>query len=337
MTSFDKPPLEPAEQLQLLETRGLQITDRDRALRLLEVTSLFRLTPYMRPFQFRDDAEHRFRPGARLADVVSVYSFDAELRHAVMVAIERIEVALRAGISNSMAPRHGAHWYMERSHFASQFDHARMLADREALMRKEREQFEREVAQIRRSHVAEALKTRRIDNRMRDNYFRFYGARYREPPLPPSWAAMEELSLGSISHLYQGLARDSDRKVIAKRFDVNQRVLGSWLHTLTFIRNICAHHARLWNRELSVPPRWDDSIPTPDGRRRRQVPRRLFTVVSMLVYMTHRISPDIGWGDKLEALVLANHVIPRPPMGFPDNWQHQLQALLARAAGSQGG
>lgn len=112
MTSFDRPPLEPAEQLQLLEARGLQISDRDRALRLLEVTSLFRLTPYMRPFQFREDAERRFRPGARLADVVSVYSLDAELRHAVMVAIERIEVALRACISNSMAPRHGAHWYI---------------------------------------------------------------------------------------------------------------------------------------------------------------------------------------------------------------------------------
>lgn len=101
MTDFSKPSLTPA----LLKKRGLAVNDPERAQRLLEVNTLFRLSPYMRPFQDPGDAEHRFLPGSCLADIVSIYRFDGELRQLMMVAIERIEVAIRAGISNIMAPR----------------------------------------------------------------------------------------------------------------------------------------------------------------------------------------------------------------------------------------
>lgn len=327
MTRFTKPPLTPAQQLSLLEARGLIINDRDRARRLLEVTTLFRLSPYMRPFQHLDDHEHRFKTGAKLAEIVNVYRFDSDLRQLLMVAIERVEVAVRACISNVMAPRYGTHWYMERTNFRKHYDHARMLAELESLLHKERRQFERDVEQIKRSRASEQVKRQRIDRRMRDNYPRFYAVCYSEPPLPPSWAAMEELSLGSISHLFQGLAHDRDRKAIAERFEVPQKVLGSWLHTLTFIRNICAHHARLWNRELSVPPRWDDAIPTPDGRPGRNVPRRLFTVVMMLTYLTRQISPDTRWPARIQQLLDEYPDIPHKPMGFPNDWQARLEQL----------
>jgi len=327
MTCFTKPPLTPVQQLGLLEERGLMVNDRERAKRLLEVTTLFRLSPYMRPFQYLDDRQHRFKAGVKLAEIVNVYRFDSDLRQLLMVAIERVEVAVRACISNAMAPRYGTHWYMERANFRKYYDHARMLAELESLLHKERRQFERDVEQIKRSRVSDDVKRQRIDRRMRDNYSRFYAVCYSEPPLPPSWAAMEELSLGSISHLFQGLAHDRDRKAIAVRFQVHQKVLGSWLHTLTFIRNICAHHARLWNRELSVPPRWDDAIPTPDGRLGRNVPRRLFTVIMMLTYLTRQISPDTRWPARLQALLDEYPDIPRTPMGFPDDWPTRLEDL----------
>lgn len=330
MTRFTKPALTTHEQLALLLERGLRISDTERALRLLEVTSLFRLSPYMRPFQYSTDTDHYFKPGTQLSKIVRIYRFDSDLRQTLMIALERVEVAVRACISNHMAPAYGAHWYLDRSLFGYSYRYDRMISDIENTLSSERSKFQRELKQILTSRVPGDVKDRRIDSRKRDNYPRFYAETYSDPCLPPSWATMEEMSLGAISHLYQGLAKDKDRKAIAARFDVPQKVLGSWLHTLTFVRNICAHHARLWNRELGIPPRWDDRIPTPDGKPGRDVPRRLFTVIAMLVYLTTRISPDTRWPSRLHDLLGGYADIPRHPMGFSDDWQQRLEALQVR-------
>ncbi|MEC9483086.1 MAG: Abi family protein [Halomonas sp.] len=334
MTGFTKPALTTHEQLTLLLERGLHISDTERALRLLEVTSLFRLSPYMRPFQYSTDADHHFKPDTQLAEIVRIYNFDSDLRQTLMIALERVEVAVRACISNHMAPTYGSHWYLDRSLFSYSYRYGRMISDIENTLASERSKFQREQKQILTSRVPDDVKDRRIDSRKRDNYPRFYAETYSDPCLPPSWAIMEEMSLGAISHLYQGLAKDKDRKAIAVRFDVPQKVLGSWLHTLTFVRNICAHHARLWNRELGIPPRWDDRIPTPDGKPGRDVPRRLFTVIAMLIYLTTRISPDTRWPGRLHALMGEYADIPRHPMGFPDDWQQRLETL--KLTGDQG-
>lgn len=325
MTRFRKAPLTPQQQLDHLRERGLDVRDPARALRLLEVTSYFRLIPYMRPFQVHGDTGRVFEEGARLNQIVAFYEFDSRLRQLVMVGIERIEVAARAAIDNHMAPAHGAHWYMDSSCFKDWYDQHRLLADLTAQLDREREKFRRERQRIESSQAPEDVKQERIEGRKRDNYPRFYAETYTDPPLPPSWAMVEEQSLGGISHLFVGLARDKDRKAIARRFNIHGPVLGSWLHTLTFIRNICAHHARLWNRELAIPPRWDRNLDFPDGAGPNRVPRRLYTVIAMLVYLTAQVSPNTGWLDSLNELLESNPDIPRNPMGFPEGWRVQLR------------
>ena len=62
----------------------------------------------------------------------------------------------------------------------------------------------------------------------------------------------ELLTIGELSHLYRGLRRTADKKRIAQFFDLHPTVFTSWLHTLTYIRNLCAHHNRLWNRDLAI-------------------------------------------------------------------------------------
>ncbi|WP_349293800.1 Abi family protein [Marinobacter sp. M3C] len=47
-----------------------------------------------------------------------------------------------------------------------------------------------------------------------------YGLTYSAPELMPGWAALEELTMGALSHLYAGLAKDADRKAIARRMDL---------------------------------------------------------------------------------------------------------------------
>jgi len=322
---FSKPALAPQEQLDRLIENGLRVRDGNRALRLLEVTSYFRLIPYMRPFQRMTAEGRRFQYGVGLDQIYSLYQFDSSLRQLAMAALERVEVAVRAAISNHMAPTYGTHWYLARERFNDRYKHDGLLNSLHTQLEKERRKFSRERRQIENSSASPERQARHIDHRKRDNYVRFYAETYTDPPLPPSWAMAEELSLGGISHLYSGLARDRDRKKIARCFQVPQRVLGSWLHTLTFIRNICAHHARLWNRELAVPPRWDRSLPEPDGNSGPHPPRRFITIAAILVYLSWKVSPDTGWLENLEALMEEYPEIPRDPMGFSEDWPARLR------------
>lgn len=328
MRAFTKPPLDELGQLELLESRGLQIQDRTRARRLLGVATLFRLTPYMRPFQDAADPEHAFRPGTRLTQIIDIYRFDSLLRQQVMGALERVEVAVRAALSNHMATQYGAHWYTDSGCFNRKYDHSRLVAEMSNLMQVERQKFEHERALIERSRVPDHVKQLRVENRKRDNYMRYYAETYNDPAFPPSWAMVEELSLGAISHLYKGLGRDRDRKAIAERFGLPQHVLQSWLHTLTFIRNICAHHARLWNRELAVSPGWPDVLAAYGQGANR---RRFFTLSMMLVYLLEHIGPDAGWLSKLRHLLADYPQIPMRAMGMPDDWEQRLDAIKQQA------
>ncbi len=325
MTEFTKPALSVEQQIQLLIDRGLIIRDRERVARYLEVVSFFRLSAYMRPFQ-ESDASHRFKEETCFQQIVELYAFDRELRLIVMDATERFEVAMRSAIGNHMGPIHGAHWYLDERLFRVDFEHKRLLKESEDKISKERLALTRDIRNIEKSCASEAEKQERICGRQRENYLRFYPSQYDYPRLLPNWAMLEELSLGSISHMFKGLAKDSDRKKIAKRFDTPHLVLSSWLHTLTFVRNCCAHHVRLWNRELSVPPkllknqRWNaipERLPALDIQPRR----RIFIILLILDHLMTQVSPDSKWLDRLCDLLHKYPGVSKDFMGFPSNWE----------------
>ena len=326
MTDFTKPALTIDEQIQLLIKRNLTIRNQDKAARYLEVISFFRLSAYMRPFQIKGDINHSFRPGTEFRQIVDLYAFDRELRLMVMDATERVEVAARSTICNHMGPKYGAHWYLDRELFRRDYDHSRLIRDLEEKRNNEQRALSRDIRRIESSHLDEAQKQSRIESRQNENYLRFYSCQYDRPELPPGWAVVEELSIGALSHLYKGMARDNDKKVIARRFGLSHQVLESWLHTLTFIRNCCAHHSRLWNRELSISPKlpkkggWpdiDDSMPST-----QILPtRRVFVIILMLDCLLKQVSPDSLWLNRFHEFLGRYPDTKLYMMGFPENWK----------------
>ncbi|AUM67784.1 Abi family protein [Pseudomonas fluorescens] len=329
MRPFDKPALSVEQQLELLKQRGLHITNDDRAMRFLEVVTLFRLSPYMRSFQ-EPGPEHTFKPGSTLKAIVDIYRFDGSLRRVTMDAIERVEVAIRATISNHMCPKYGPDWIADASIFSPSYSHPDLLRPLREQLNKERSKLRRDIDRIKKGRRDDELQHQRIENRMRDNYFRYYGATYASPELPPAWAVLEELSLGTVSTLFNAIGKSADKKAIATRFNLPFEVLASWLHTLTFIRNCCAHHSRLWNRELSIrpslPKEW--AIPTAPADR-PQPKQRLYVVLTMLAYLTDLISPDSQWKLRLAEIVDQQEVDYLRLMGFPNDWKGQQQWCLA--------
>jgi len=335
MTSFTKPAVTVGQQLAILEQRGLSVRQPERAKCFLEVVSFFRLSIYMRPFQVPGNDDHLFKSGIEFKQIVDLYAFDRELRLLIIDAIERVEVAVRASLNNHMSCKYqsdtahsGSHWYLNRHLFKRDYDHQRLIGDLKEKQTKEASQLRRDIDKINSSHATAEIKRQRIAQRAKENYARFYQKNYHTPVLMPGWAMTEELTMGSLSHIYQGLIKDADRKAIARRFDTPHEVLASWLHTLNFVRNCCAHHSRLWNRELSVQPKiprgelW--KLPERLTGSQIQPQRRIYVVLLLLAHLMRQVSPDSQWHNRVKELIASHSAIPLFPMGFPEDWQSHI-------------
>jgi abortive infection bacteriophage resistance protein len=111
---YSKPPKDIPEQLVILEERGLVIGDIGVALHKLEHIGYFRLTGYCKYFQSENNV---FHTGTTFDMVLDTYVFDRKLRLLTIDAIEKIEVSLKANISNYMSLQGGCFWYLEQGLF----------------------------------------------------------------------------------------------------------------------------------------------------------------------------------------------------------------------------
>ena len=120
---YTKKALSIDEQLSLLKSRKLIVNDPDRVCRYLRFIGYFRLSKYFAIFQKSFDPNPQFKPDTTFDDILDVYIFDRKLRLLIMDAIERIEVAVRATISNTMSVHSGGHWYLDRKHFRESYNY----------------------------------------------------------------------------------------------------------------------------------------------------------------------------------------------------------------------
>lgn len=322
MRRFSKPAIDVPAQLELLKRRGLTIQDEARAELFLRSVSFFRLSPYMRPFQQPEDINHCFRTGIQFRQLTRLYDFDRRLRLLTIDALERVEIASRAVISNHMGPTHGSHWYINPLMFHQAFDHQRLLTTLSIKQSAAIRDFQRECERIDRSRADAQRKSLLKRQKAKESYARHYPTTYAHPALMPGWAMLEELTLGDLSHLYKGLAKDMDKKAIARRLGLAAPLMQSWLHTLTTIRNICAHHSRMWNRELGIRPELPKKaiFPWPTHLVQPGPHARIFSVLCILNHLMHQVSPHTRWGERLYHLLREFPDVSLQAMGFPRDW-----------------
>ncbi len=297
MTLFDKLALDVPAQLKQWRGRGLIVVDESRAQHYLAVVGYYRLSAYSLPFQL-GNPEHHFITDTSFDDILDLYAFDRELRLLVLDAIERIEVSMRSGIGNYMATKYGAHWYLNESHFVSSYDHKALLADIELHCKRKKELF-----------------------------VKHYAVKYSSPRLPPSWVVMELLTFGQLSMIYDRMANASDQKAIARLFGTQAELLRSWLQTLSYMRNVCAHHSRLWNRELGNAPKVPKKSPSSwikwpievsDDNIRPHV--RLYLVLVVIEFLLQSINPESSWHQRLFELMRKYNRVSKAHMGMPEEW-----------------
>jgi abortive infection bacteriophage resistance protein len=286
---FGKPATTYAEQVALLQQRGMVIDDPGEAEFYLQHLNYYRLGAYWLPFE-ADHATHRFRTGTRIADVLNLYIFDRELRLLVLDAIERVEVSVRSQWAYQLAQRHGPHAHLDPA-----------LAYRRRLWEQNLTRLTDEV------------------NRSDEAFIRHLVETYTEA-LPPVWAVCEVMSLGQLSRWYNSLKPMATRRAIADVYALDEKVLQSWLHHLTHVRNTCAHHSRLWNREFTITALLPRTKPAGLAVQLNDGSRRLYNTLVLLLHCMDLVAPHHHWRRRLAALLSA-HRIDVSEMGFPIGWE----------------
>ncbi|MFA6010342.1 MAG: Abi family protein [Desulfobacteraceae bacterium] len=291
---YNKPPLSTDQHIELLQKRALIINDIERAKRYLRYIGYYRLSAYFIPYQHVKD---EFNPGVTFDDVLALYIFDRKLRNHVMDAVERVEVAIRAVISNYMSQMFGSRWFLDPAHFQENKNHTDFI-----------------------DVVNSAL------NQNKSNTFiKHYFEKYEKNSMPPCWMIMETLTLGSISKSFSGL-RAKYKRAICKDLGLEYKVFEEFLRSLTVTRNKCAHHARFWNAKATHMPK-EKTI-----EEVLNIPSRstTFTQLSIIQFFICQITSNSSWASRLDHLIknetpqkYINMCIDK--MGFPDNWQtHKL-------------
>ncbi|HCH26351.1 MULTISPECIES: Abi family protein [Psychrobacter] len=229
LVTYSKPPITFAQQITRLEKKGMFFEDKEAAEAKLASISYYRLSGYWYPFRIRNNQNvvtSQFRGGTNFNKVVSLYQFDRKLRSLVFDAIEYFEVAVRTQFTYQLGHSYGAFAHVNRHNFHPKFKHYKWV-----------KKLKSEV------------------KRSTDDFIRHYENKYNDFPIVPIWMLTEVMSLGSLSHGYEGLKNNNrEKKHIARYFNLHYKKLENWLHVLTYIRNICAHHSRLWNRALAIKP-----------------------------------------------------------------------------------
>ncbi len=290
---YNKSPLSINKQLNKLVDKGLQINNTAQARKKLKNVNYYRLSSYFVPFY--KIRSKKFKAHTIFEDILDLYEFDNELRKLVFSCIQTLEIAVRSRIINNYSCNFNAHWFENLKRFKS-FD-AYSNFQKSALK------------------VVE-------ENRSKEKFIGHYLNKYDDPILPSNWMVIEMLTLGQTSRLYKSLKDDRTKKSIAKDFGITEVVLESWLHNLNYIRNITAHHYRLWNRDLRITPKNPRRVRFQFLNVRTGFSHhKLYFSLSVMIYMINCV--DANNQSKIELINYIDSLSSfyRNGMGFPTSYK----------------
>ena len=289
-----KPAKTYAEQLDILKGRGLYIENDSEAIISLSQLNYYRLRGYY--IHLQDKTSNMFHPGVSFSHIVSLHTFDSELRLILLRLLFDLEIVARTAIAYEIGNAWGPMGYMEEANYGG-CDH---------------DQFEKLIESINSDIGRSKEKFIRTHNEK-------YGGNF------PIWVAVEVMSFGDLSKLY-GLLPPSHRANIANSFDyIDEKLLSNWIYASSILRNACAHNGRIYGRTFSVPVTIEKEmkkhIVELTGPSFSIYPNSLFAYLLTL----QRIARPATWNcflDQLIALFSRYEGIIEPfRLGFPKQWK----------------
>lgn len=275
------------------------IDDAVAAEQYLTHINYYRLSAYYRPFCVSKD---KFADNATFGKIRALYEFDSDLRALVSDALMSIEISIRTNVAYHIAHQYGPFGHEDPTKFWPRFvnpviteakpnpySHASLIKDLRS-------------------------QTQRSDH---ETFVKHFAGKYSEYPKLPVWTAVEIMSFGTLSKMYGGLML-KDKIAIANKYQMDALILESWLRTLNYIRNICAHHSRLWNKELA------NSAALPPGADWHALPKRVALVLYILNALAKKapLFDVADWRQRVEELMLRDCGVDafHNSMGLKNGW-----------------
>lgn len=325
--TYQKPWKSLQDQISLLTARGMEITDDQRAQEYLDRIGYYRLSGYWFAFRQRTGevvllqngkkpkhvkvqtlALDDFKVGTKFKDVIDLYIFDKKLRLLALDALERIEVSFRVDISHTLGQK-DTFAYLNPQCFHKDFGGK---VD--------------QTKGISRQH--DWINTQaRLINRSKEEFIKHHKEKYGLPLA--IWIACEVWDFGALSTLYAGM-QENDQDTIANKYGVsNGRTFATWIRSLNYLRNVCAHHCRLWNRNMVEQPKLPLSTELPwitTFEQNDHARARCFLSLCMTLHLIKAINPNSSWPDRVKQHLksfpdISRHNLNLAGMGAPKNWE----------------
>lgn len=286
------------EQIEQLIDRGLIISNEELAKQYLINVGYYRLSGYWWSMQ-SDTENHIFKPKSTFVNVLSIYNFDRELRLLLFDIIERIEISMRTKMVYHLSHEISPWWFEDSSIFKRSDNYYSNL-----------ESIDREL-----SYTKEIF--------IKEHYAKYFTDIRR----PPAWKTLNVISFGTLSKLYGNLNDNiaSKDKISVEFGTVNKKYLPSWLQSISQIRNICAHHGRIWNKNLPGRPRllktppfkWISNVPTIEER------HKLYIHICCMKYLIDRIDDSNHLKSRISGLFQKYPNIDQNALGFKKEWESE--------------
>lgn len=290
-TPFTEPYKNVHDLVQLLIARGLNITDRQKAERYLSTIGYYRLSAYMIPLMRTPKSAKLFKSGVSFRQAMMLYRFDKKLRMLIFNEIEKVEVAIRATIVNTICELTGDKFWMTNPvHFAD----ASKFANTLSLISKE----------VRRSH---------------EEFITDFRTNHTDP-YPPVWMLAEILPFGYITNIFCNLKDKKLKKKVSQQFGLQVPPFESWMTKLYLTRNDCAHHARVWNKRNTINPTIPNRMTRPWITLSTD-PLKVYHDICIIKYLLDVVSPNNDMLAKLRWLFVDFPEIDLAAMGFPKGWE----------------
>ena len=292
--SYTRPWMRFPDQLAQLQVRGMDIGNEPAALSYLERIGYYRLSAYWYPFrvwEMQQDAAgspithvrtDQFMEGTHFVDAVNLYLFDKKLRLIVLDALERIEVALRVDIAYLLGERNTfAHLVAGELHpgFAG-----KPQKDGKTV------------------HQAWCERHAQLVARSKEDFVKHYHSKHG--PDLPIWVAIEIWDFGTMSQLFAMMKVQDQQRIAAKYGVADWKVFQSWLRSLSYLRNLVAHHSRVWNRNVVEQPKLPTAgaIAWCDGFAGKQdLLAKPFLLLAICRHLVLGICPNTQWHLRLKA------------------------------------
>lgn len=297
------------EQLAHLQNKGLLIIDKSRALHSLKYLGYYRLSGYWYGFRVIDTAQSNeqnkavrydhFMPNSDFDTVIALYSFDKKLRLLALDALERIEMAMRTDVAYVLGEK-DPYAYLNTAYLHPNFT---------------KKSIQKGKDKGKTAYQVWLDKYQTLLNRAKKlpfvaHHLEHYGQL-------PIWVAVEILDFGALSHLFAGMAF-KDKQAIAQKYHTEGKTLEKWLKSLNFIRNVSAHHSRLWNANILDLSPANAAWQTPN--------QKAYFYFCIMQQMLKVISPSSTWGERFGQLLtefpeMKNRAYSLADFGLPSQWQ----------------